>query len=50
MVVNNPSEIIALIPELPAGVYHVRIVTQFSPGKDLKTARTFTFDKELTVA
>ncbi|MHB9292621.1 hypothetical protein Holit_01722 [Hollandina sp. SP2] len=50
LVVNNPSEVIAVIPALSAGTYRIRIVTQFSSGKHLKTPRTFTFDKDLTVA
>ncbi|MHB9295603.1 hypothetical protein PilKf_01350 [Pillotina sp. SPG140] len=48
-VINNPSEVIALIPALTPGVWQVRIVTQYSGSKDLKTPRTVTFDKELTV-
>jgi hypothetical protein len=50
IVVNNPSELIAVIPPLSAGTYRVRIITQYSPGKYLKTPHTFTFDKDLTVA
>ncbi|MDR2740700.1 MAG: DUF4469 domain-containing protein [Treponema sp.] len=49
IVVNNPSELIALIPALPAGAWRVRIVTQYSGSNALKTPHTFTFDKELTV-
>ncbi|MDR1220225.1 MAG: DUF4469 domain-containing protein [Treponema sp.] len=49
IVVNNPSEVIAVIPALPAGTYRVRIITQFSAGKHLKTPHTYTFDKDLTV-
>jgi hypothetical protein len=50
-VINNPSEIIAVIPSLSAGQYKVRIVTQFtsSSGKLLKTPHNVTFDKALTV-
>jgi hypothetical protein len=47
LVVNNPSEVITVILSLSAGTYRVRIVTQFSGGKYLKTPRTFTFDKDL---
>ncbi|MDR1324991.1 MAG: DUF4469 domain-containing protein [Treponema sp.] len=50
IVVNNPSELIAVIPPLSAGVYRVRIITQFSTGKHLKTPHTFTLDKDLTIA
>jgi hypothetical protein len=50
IVVNNPSEVIAVIPSLPAGPYHIRIVTQYSSsGKPLKTPHSFTFEKELNV-
>jgi hypothetical protein len=49
IVVNNPSEVIAVIPPLSAGTYRVRIITQFSSGKHLKTPHTCTFDKPLTV-
>ncbi|MHB9296535.1 hypothetical protein PilKf_02308 [Pillotina sp. SPG140] len=48
-VINNPSELIVLIPALTPGVWHVRIVTQYSSSKIIKTPRTVTFDKELTV-
>jgi hypothetical protein len=49
IVINHPSEIIAVIPALTAGTYKVRIVTQFSSGKHLKTPHDVTFDKPLTV-
>jgi hypothetical protein len=49
IVVNNPAEVIAVIPPLTAGTYRVRIITQFSSGKHLKTPHTCTFDKPLTV-
>jgi hypothetical protein len=49
VVVNNPSELIALLPALPAGAYRLRIVTQYSSGKFLKVPHTYLFDKELTV-
>jgi hypothetical protein len=48
-VINNPAEIIAVIPPLSAGVWRVRVVTQYTGGTVLKTPRTFTFDKDLTV-
>jgi hypothetical protein len=50
LVINNPSEIIAVIPALNAGTYRVRIITQYSTSKLLKIPHTFTFDKELTVS
>ncbi|MDR1220478.1 MAG: DUF4469 domain-containing protein [Treponema sp.] len=49
VVVNNPSELIALTPALPAGTYRVRIVTQYASSRLLKVPHTFTFDKGLTV-
>jgi hypothetical protein len=50
-VVNNPSEIIAVIPNLQKGVWRIRLVTQFSSGpKCLKIPRKLIFDKNLTVA
>ncbi|MDR0374296.1 MAG: DUF4469 domain-containing protein [Treponema sp.] len=50
IVVNNPSELIAVIPPLPAGTYRARIVTQYSSsGTLLKSPRSFTFEKDLTV-
>jgi hypothetical protein len=51
IVVNNPSELIALVPALAAGSYRVRIVTQYSSGsRALKVPHTCTFDKPLTVS
>jgi hypothetical protein len=50
IVVNNPSEVIAVIPPLSAGTYRVRLVTQYTSGTFLKTPRTYTFDKDLTVS
>jgi hypothetical protein len=50
LVINNPSEVIAVIPALAAGTYRVRIITQYTSGKYLKVPHTFTFDKELTVS
>jgi hypothetical protein len=50
IVMNHPSEIIAVIPQLAVGTYRVRIITQYTSGKYLKTPHTFTFDKPLTVS
>ncbi|MDR1074068.1 MAG: DUF4469 domain-containing protein [Treponema sp.] len=50
IVVNNPSEVIAVIPALSAGGYRVRIITQYSSGKNLKTPHVCTFEKDLTVS
>lgn len=50
VVVNNPSELIVVIPGLEAGMYTLEIVTQFTAGANyLKEPRTATFDKTLTV-
>ena len=49
MVVNHPTELIAVIPALTPGVYRLRIVTQYSGGTQLKHPHTVTFDKPLTV-
>ncbi|MDR1074655.1 MAG: DUF4469 domain-containing protein [Treponema sp.] len=40
IVVNNSSEVIAIIPALPAGACRVRIVTQYALGKPLKVPHT----------
>ncbi|MDR1985534.1 MAG: DUF4469 domain-containing protein [Treponema sp.] len=50
IVVNNPSELIAVIPPLSPGTYRVKIVTQYSSSKLLKVPHTYTFDKDLTVS
>lgn len=50
VVVNNPSELIVIIPALSAGTYKLEIVTQQSGGTLLKEPRTATFEKVLTVA
>ena len=48
---NNPSELIIVIPELPAGAYKLEVTTQYSSGgKLLKKAKKTTFDRLLTVA
>jgi hypothetical protein len=49
IVVNNPSELIALVPDLAAGTYQAKIVTQYNGGKGRKTPISVTFDKVLTV-
>jgi len=50
IVMNNPSELIVVIPNLIAGTYRLEVVTQFSNGSvTLKEPRTATFTKELTV-
>lgn len=49
IVTNNPSELIIVIPGLVAGTYKLQITTQFSGATLLKEARTYLFDKVLTV-
>jgi DNA-binding domain/Domain of unknown function (DUF4469) with IG-like fold len=49
IVTNNPSELIVVIPALPAGTYQLEVVTQYSSGALLKDTRTATLDKILTV-
>ena len=50
IVINNPSELMIIIPALPAGTYQLEVTTQFSMGKQwLKEPRTSVFEKPLTV-
>jgi hypothetical protein len=50
-VVNNkPSELIIVIPALPAGAYSLEVVTQFTVGTLLKEPRTALLNKVLTIA
>jgi hypothetical protein len=51
LVVNNPAEVIAVIPALSVGTYRIRLVTQYSAsGKYLKMPHSFILDKDLTVS
>ncbi len=47
--INNPSELIVVIPALAAGTYKLQLTTQFSASSLLKEPRTVIFDKVLTV-
>jgi hypothetical protein len=50
IVINNPSELIVVIPDLTAGEYLLEVTTQFSGGtRLLNNPRTCTFDSVLTV-
>jgi hypothetical protein len=49
VVINNPSDIMIIIPELAAGVYRLEITTQFTGSALLKEPRTAVFDNPLTV-
>ena len=50
IVVNNPSELMIIIPALPVGTYQLEVTTQYSTGnKLLKEVRSAVFDRPLTV-
>ncbi len=49
LIINNPSELLIIIPELGAGTYKLKVSTQYAKGQFLKEPRTAIFDKELTV-
>jgi hypothetical protein len=51
IVLNNPSELIVVIPDLKAGTYQVEVTTQYGGNSKtiLKEPRTAIFDRELTV-
>ncbi|MDR2042510.1 MAG: DUF4469 domain-containing protein [Tannerella sp.] len=46
---NKPATLLALIPDLPADTYHIKIVTQYSSGRDLKEPKTTLYGKPLVV-
>jgi hypothetical protein len=48
-VINNPSDLLIVIPELAAGTYRLEITTQFTGNALLKEPRTAVFDYPLTV-
>jgi len=49
IVSNNPYELIVVIPSLPAGKYHLEVITRDGEDTLLKKSRTVTFDHILTV-
>lgn len=49
LVINNPSGLIIVIPDLASGTYQIQIVTQFSKPSLLKKPRTIILNKLLTV-
>ena len=49
IVTNNPSELIIVIPAMPAGHYKLQVTTQYAVSSLLKAPRTAIFDKILTV-
>ncbi len=48
-VVNNPGEVIIVIPPLSAGIYRLEVVTQYSGSQNLKEPRVAAFPQDLTV-
>ncbi|MBI9060659.1 MAG: DUF4469 domain-containing protein [Marinilabiliaceae bacterium] len=46
---NKPGRLIAIVPTLDSGTYHLQIKTQYNGGGGLKEPRTGTFNKSLTV-
>ncbi len=49
LVINNPSELIVIIPALNVGSYTLEVITQYAVGSLLKEPRTAIFDKTLSV-
>ncbi|WP_449386899.1 DNA-binding domain-containing protein [Chryseobacterium lineare] len=49
IVSNNTSELIVVIPALPAGKYHLEVITRDGEGTLLKKSQTVAFDHILTV-
>jgi hypothetical protein len=49
VVVNNPSELIVVTPELSAGTYQLEVTTQYVVSSLFKEPRTTVFGKTLTV-
>ncbi|MDR1348392.1 MAG: DUF4469 domain-containing protein [Prevotellaceae bacterium] len=47
LVNNKPATVIAIIPALAAGEYHIKIVTQYSTSRDLKEPKTAVYSKLL---
>lgn len=48
-VVNNPGEVIIVIPPLSAGMYRLEVVTQYAGGHNLKEPRAAAFPQDLAV-
>jgi hypothetical protein len=47
IIMNKPSQLIALIPQLAAGLYKIKVVTQFSGGRELKDSKEVLYPKSL---
>jgi len=50
LVDNKPARLFVILPKLSAGEYTLQITTQYTGGAPVKTPRTGTFSKPLTVA
>lgn len=51
VVINDPSTILIIVPELPEGEYYVELTTQYSSrNSNVKDSRTYRFEHVLTVA
>ena len=47
---NDPSKVVARVPNLPAGAYTLRVVTKYTNKKEvLKNAITIEYDRPLTI-
>ncbi len=49
LIINKPSELIIVIPDLKAGTYQLQVTTRFNKHTLLKNPQTVVFDKMLTV-
>jgi hypothetical protein len=50
IIMNNPSKLLLLVPaELTTGVYKLKVVTQYTGSRNLKTPKETVFIQELTV-
>ena len=49
LVDNKPARLFVILPALTAGEYTLQITTQYTGGTPVKTSRTGTFSKPLTV-
>ncbi len=49
IVINNPSELMEIIPALEVGKYKVQVITQFTTGASLLNPRATIFNKILIV-
>lgn len=49
IVINHPSELMIIIPDLPSGLYTLEVGSQYTNSRLLKEPRTASFDKLLNV-